>query len=94
MLKVLRLATVRNLCLAHGFSIEKGGEKLYLGPAIRWRREKQGTTVHIRDAFYNVCLSPVLVEQRHQYHSRHIIHYLAARSPTLSPFTPSHPGNY
>ncbi|KAF8530908.1 hypothetical protein JB92DRAFT_2854261 [Gautieria morchelliformis] len=34
--------------------ILKGGKKLYYGPAVRWRREKPGTTVCIRDAFYNL----------------------------------------
>ena len=33
----------------------KGGKKLYYGPAVRWRRERPGTTVCVRDAFYNVC---------------------------------------
>ncbi|KZT35571.1 ATPase domain of HSP90 chaperone/DNA topoisomerase II/histidine kinase [Sistotremastrum suecicum HHB10207 ss-3] len=34
--------------------IVKGGKELYVGPAIRWRRESPGTTVCIRDAFYNL----------------------------------------
>ncbi|KAF8514845.1 hypothetical protein BU17DRAFT_52124 [Hysterangium stoloniferum] len=34
--------------------IFKGGKKLYYGPAVRWRRERPGTTVFIRDAFYNL----------------------------------------
>lgn len=37
--------------------IMKGGEKLYHGPSLRWRRERAGTTVSVRDAFYNVSLS-------------------------------------
>ncbi|KAL5527810.1 hypothetical protein ACEPAG_6611 [Sanghuangporus baumii] len=34
--------------------ILKGGEKLYYGPSLRWRREGAGTTVSIRDAFFNL----------------------------------------
>ncbi|KAF9534670.1 hypothetical protein CPB83DRAFT_802764 [Crepidotus variabilis] len=34
--------------------IIKGGKQLYLGPAVRWKRESSGTTVCIRDAFYNL----------------------------------------
>ncbi|KAJ1308903.1 hypothetical protein OPQ81_004588 [Rhizoctonia solani] len=34
--------------------ILKGGEQLYLGPSVRWRREKAGTTVVCRDVFFNV----------------------------------------
>ncbi|KAJ7734007.1 hypothetical protein DFH07DRAFT_130235 [Mycena maculata] len=34
--------------------IVKGSKTLYDGPAIRWRRESPGTTVCIRDAFYNL----------------------------------------
>ncbi|KAG9088915.1 hypothetical protein FS749_001762 [Ceratobasidium sp. UAMH 11750] len=34
--------------------IIKGGEQLYLGPSVRWRRERPGTTVVARDIFYNV----------------------------------------
>ncbi|KAK2466034.1 hypothetical protein APHAL10511_001676 [Amanita phalloides] len=34
--------------------IVKGGKSLYKGSAIRWRRESPGTTVHVRDAFYNL----------------------------------------
>ncbi|KAJ7228296.1 hypothetical protein GGX14DRAFT_412547 [Mycena pura] len=33
--------------------IVKGSKALYNGPATRWRRESPGTTVCIRDAFYN-----------------------------------------
>lgn len=32
----------------------KGGQVLYKGPAVRWKRESCGTTVCVRDAFYNV----------------------------------------
>ncbi|KIK04718.1 hypothetical protein K443DRAFT_130711 [Laccaria amethystina LaAM-08-1] len=32
----------------------QGGKTLYTGPAVRWRRETQGTVVCIRDAFYNL----------------------------------------
>lgn len=39
-------------CLSHD---SQGGQSLYNGPAIRWRRESPGTVVCIRDAFYNVC---------------------------------------
>ena len=37
----------------------QGGKTLYTGPAVRWRREAQGTVICIRDAFYNVspCIS-------------------------------------
>ncbi|CAE7079576.1 unnamed protein product [Rhizoctonia solani] len=31
-----------------------GGEQLYFGPSVRWRREKAGTTVVCRDIFFNV----------------------------------------
>ncbi|KAJ6539720.1 hypothetical protein B0H19DRAFT_370767 [Mycena capillaripes] len=34
--------------------IVKGSKMLYNGPATRWRRESPGTTVCIRDAFYNL----------------------------------------
>ncbi|KAF7302005.1 Mismatch repair-related protein [Mycena indigotica] len=34
--------------------IIKGSKSLYKGPAVRWRRESSGTTVCIRDAFYNL----------------------------------------
>ncbi|KAJ7682423.1 hypothetical protein DFH06DRAFT_1161036 [Mycena polygramma] len=34
--------------------ILKGSKTLYNGPAVRWRRESSGTTVCIRDAFYNL----------------------------------------
>ncbi|THH05617.1 hypothetical protein EW145_g4664 [Phellinidium pouzarii] len=34
--------------------ILKGGEKLYYGPSLRWRRERAGTTVTLRDAFFNL----------------------------------------
>ncbi|KAI9068501.1 hypothetical protein FKP32DRAFT_1561492 [Trametes sanguinea] len=34
--------------------ILKGGEMLYAGSAIRWRRESPGTVVSVRDAFYNL----------------------------------------
>ncbi|KAJ7368705.1 hypothetical protein DFH08DRAFT_31742 [Mycena albidolilacea] len=34
--------------------IVKGAKTLYNGPAVRWRRESPGTTVCIRDAFYNL----------------------------------------
>ncbi|KAJ7930132.1 hypothetical protein B0H13DRAFT_1963442 [Mycena leptocephala] len=38
--------------------IVKGSETLYDGPAVRWRRESPGTTVCIRDAFYNATSCP------------------------------------
>ncbi|KAJ6610407.1 histidine kinase-like ATPase, partial [Mycena sp. CBHHK59/15] len=34
--------------------IIKGSKTLYTGPAVRWRRESPGTTICIRDAFYNL----------------------------------------
>ncbi|KAK0206843.1 hypothetical protein DFS33DRAFT_1317462 [Desarmillaria ectypa] len=34
--------------------ILKGGETLYSGAAVRWRRETPGTVVCVRDAFYNL----------------------------------------
>ncbi|KAJ3528608.1 hypothetical protein NM688_g7975 [Phlebia brevispora] len=34
--------------------ISKGGEVLYNGPAVRWRRESPGTVVCVRDMFYNL----------------------------------------
>lgn len=34
--------------------ILRGTQSLYSGPSIRWKREMQGTTVCVRDAFYNV----------------------------------------
>ncbi|CAK5275342.1 unnamed protein product [Mycena citricolor] len=33
--------------------IVKGSKSLYQGPAVRWKRDGPGTTVCIRDAFYN-----------------------------------------
>jgi hypothetical protein len=38
------------------FTIRQGSRQIYSGAALRWRRERPGTTVCIRDAFYNVCL--------------------------------------
>ncbi|KAJ4479232.1 hypothetical protein J3R30DRAFT_3289200 [Lentinula aciculospora] len=34
--------------------ILKDGKTLYAGSAVRWRRESHGTTVCVRDAFYNL----------------------------------------
>ncbi|KAL4243882.1 DNA mismatch repair MutL/HexB family protein [Abortiporus biennis] len=34
--------------------ILKGGDNLYSGSSLRWRRDSPGTTVCIRDAFYNL----------------------------------------
>ncbi|KAF8914223.1 hypothetical protein CPB84DRAFT_1758748 [Gymnopilus junonius] len=34
--------------------ILKSGQVLYKGPALRWKRESCGTTVCVRDAFYNL----------------------------------------
>ncbi|KIM68946.1 hypothetical protein SCLCIDRAFT_104473 [Scleroderma citrinum Foug A] len=34
--------------------ILKGGQVLYAGPSIRWRRESAGTVVSVRDAFFNL----------------------------------------
>ncbi|KZT06406.1 uncharacterized protein LAESUDRAFT_759256 [Laetiporus sulphureus 93-53] len=34
--------------------ILKGGDVLYNGPSVRWRRESPGTVVSVRDAFYNL----------------------------------------
>ncbi|RPD66940.1 hypothetical protein L226DRAFT_529339 [Lentinus tigrinus ALCF2SS1-7] len=34
--------------------ILKGGQTLYAGPSVRWRRESSGTVVSVRDAFYNL----------------------------------------
>ncbi|KAI0720344.1 hypothetical protein C8T65DRAFT_634183 [Cerioporus squamosus] len=34
--------------------IMKGGQALYAGPSVRWRRESPGTVVSVRDAFYNL----------------------------------------
>ncbi|CAK5275343.1 unnamed protein product [Mycena citricolor] len=34
--------------------IVKGSKSLYQGPAVRWKRDGPGTTVCIRDAFYNL----------------------------------------
>ncbi|KAH9850804.1 hypothetical protein C2E23DRAFT_929125 [Lenzites betulinus] len=34
--------------------ILKGGQTLYFGPSLRWRRELPGTVVCVRDAFYNL----------------------------------------
>ncbi|KAI0650516.1 hypothetical protein C8Q79DRAFT_390579 [Trametes meyenii] len=34
--------------------ILKGGQTLYAGPSIRWKRETPGTVISIRDAFYNL----------------------------------------
>lgn len=33
--------------------IMKGGQTLYTGPSVRWRRESAGTAVSVRDAFFN-----------------------------------------
>lgn len=38
------------------FLYDQGSKQIYSGAALRWRREKPGTTVCIRDAFYNVCV--------------------------------------
>ncbi|KIK29224.1 hypothetical protein PISMIDRAFT_89800 [Pisolithus microcarpus 441] len=34
--------------------IMKGGQTLYAGPSVRWRRETAGTAVSVRDAFFNL----------------------------------------
>ncbi|EJU06351.1 hypothetical protein DACRYDRAFT_113068 [Dacryopinax primogenitus] len=34
--------------------IVKGGNKIYAGPPLRWRTERPGTIVNIKDAFYNL----------------------------------------
>ncbi|KAI6135072.1 hypothetical protein EV401DRAFT_2052575 [Pisolithus croceorrhizus] len=34
--------------------IMKGGQTLYTGPSVRWRRESAGTAVSVRDAFFNL----------------------------------------
>ncbi|KAF8165579.1 hypothetical protein B0H34DRAFT_689642 [Crassisporium funariophilum] len=34
--------------------ILKGSKALYFGPAVRWKRESPGTTVCVRDAFFNL----------------------------------------
>ena len=34
--------------------VQQGGQVLYAGPSIRWRRESAGTVVSVRDAFFNV----------------------------------------
>lgn len=34
--------------------IMKGGQTLYTGPSVRWRRETAGTAVSVRDAFFNL----------------------------------------
>ncbi|TFY50887.1 hypothetical protein EVG20_g11272, partial [Dentipellis fragilis] len=35
-------------------TILKNGQRLYEGPAVRWRRETAGTVVCLRDVFYNL----------------------------------------
>ncbi|KAL4260038.1 DNA mismatch repair MutL/HexB family protein [Pleurotus pulmonarius] len=34
--------------------ILKGGDILYSGPSVRWRRESPGTTVYLQDVFYSL----------------------------------------
>ncbi|KZO98124.1 hypothetical protein CALVIDRAFT_54148 [Calocera viscosa TUFC12733] len=34
--------------------IVRGGSKIFAGQALRWRRERPGTIVNIKDAFYNL----------------------------------------
>ncbi|KAF9498626.1 hypothetical protein BDN71DRAFT_1385419 [Pleurotus eryngii] len=34
--------------------ILKGGDTLYSGPSVRWRRESPGTTVYLQDVFYSL----------------------------------------
>jgi hypothetical protein len=47
------------------FSVRiQAGKTLYMGPAVRWKRESAGTAVCVRDAFYNVC------DRIHLAHSR------------------------
>ncbi|KAL4076208.1 hypothetical protein J3A83DRAFT_4225587 [Scleroderma citrinum] len=59
------LSSVANLCCLEISSrttrspeswsvILKGGQPLYTGPSIRWRRESAGTVVSVRDAFFNL----------------------------------------
>ncbi|TFK85447.1 hypothetical protein K466DRAFT_494735 [Polyporus arcularius HHB13444] len=59
------LASVADLCCLEVCSrtkhssenwsvILKGGQTLYTGPSIRWRRESPGTVVSVRDVFYNL----------------------------------------
>ena len=33
----------------------KNGQCLFNGPAARWRMERPGTVVYLRDVFHNVC---------------------------------------
>ncbi|KZT62792.1 hypothetical protein CALCODRAFT_445231, partial [Calocera cornea HHB12733] len=41
--------------IAESWSIVvRGGNKLYAGQSLRWRRERPGTIVNIKDAFYNL----------------------------------------
>jgi len=44
--------------------VVKGGDKIYAGPSLRWRRERPGTIVNIKDAFYNVCCLIYAIEMR------------------------------
>ncbi|RDX53868.1 hypothetical protein OH76DRAFT_1462114 [Lentinus brumalis] len=59
------LASVADLCCLEVCSrtkhssenwsvILKGGQMLYTGPSVRWRRESPGTVVSVRDVFYNL----------------------------------------
>ncbi|PPQ78227.1 hypothetical protein CVT25_015546 [Psilocybe cyanescens] len=43
-----------NLNVIDILKYDKGGEILYKGPAVRWKRESPGTVVCIRDIFYNL----------------------------------------
>ncbi|KIK67770.1 hypothetical protein GYMLUDRAFT_154647 [Collybiopsis luxurians FD-317 M1] len=50
----LEIASRTSLSRETSSIIFKDGNVLYTGPAVRWKREFHGTTVCVRDAFYNL----------------------------------------
>jgi DNA mismatch repair protein MLH3 len=38
------------------FNVLQNGRCLYNGPSARWRLERPGTVVYLRDIFHNVCV--------------------------------------
>ncbi|GJJ07218.1 hypothetical protein Clacol_001418 [Clathrus columnatus] len=53
-ISILEIFSRTNLALDTWSVTLKGGKSLYYGPAARWKHDRAGTTVVVRDAFYNL----------------------------------------
>ncbi|KAG9218816.1 hypothetical protein CCMSSC00406_0001070 [Pleurotus cornucopiae] len=53
-LKVLYLLRLHSTEACPHCTIIEGGDTLYSGPSVRWRRESPGTTVYLQDVFYSL----------------------------------------